>query len=155
VDSRPAEGDAARLIVAGGVEGQLRIREPSSARMRNVLVGDQEVDGFAAVSPADADVVEAAEVAEGDLAGLVDAVVADPEVSLGSGPDGVSLEAGVEGDQGRPAVEGPVGPAEVVEGAEGVELDWSSASEWAGAWWARKRLRVWWKRSTLPQVWGW
>jgi hypothetical protein len=47
------------------------------------------MDGFAAVSPADADVVEAAEVAEGDLAGLVDAIVADAEVGLGGGADGV------------------------------------------------------------------
>jgi hypothetical protein len=91
VDSRPAEGDAARLVVA--------------------------------VSPAEADVVEAAEVAEGDRPGLVDPVVTDPEVGLGGGADGVGLEAGGEGDQWGLAVERPVGPVVVVEGAEGVELE--------------------------------
>jgi len=72
VDSRPAEGDAARLIVAGGVEGQLADQGAVVGEDPDVLVGDQEMDGFAAVSPADPDVVEAAEVTEGDLAGLVE-----------------------------------------------------------------------------------
>ena len=104
MDSRPAEGDAARLIVAGGVEGQLADQGAVVGEDPDVLVGDQEVNGFAAVSLAAPDVVEAAEVAEGDRAGLVDAVVADAEVGLGGGSDGVSLEAGVEGGQGvRPS----------------------------------------------------
>ena len=123
VDSSPAEGDAARLVVAGGVEGQLADQGAVVGEDPDVLVGDQEMDGFAAVSPADADVVEAAEVAEGGLAGLVDAIVADAEVGLGGGADGVGFEAGVEGDQWGLAAEGPMGPEVVVEGAEGVELE--------------------------------
>jgi len=47
------------------------------------LLATRRWTDFAAVSPADADVVEAAEVAEGDRPGLVDPVVTDPEVASG------------------------------------------------------------------------
>ena len=42
----------------------------------DLLVGDQELHGTALVGPADADFVEAAVVAQADLAGLVDPVLA-------------------------------------------------------------------------------
>jgi hypothetical protein len=123
VDSRSAGTDAAGLVIARGVEGQLADQRPVVGEDTDVLVGDQEVDGFAAVSPADPDVVEAAEVAESDRPGLIDMVVTDPEVSLGGGPDGVGLEAGIEGDQGGAAVKGPMGPVVVVKGTEAVGLE--------------------------------
>jgi hypothetical protein len=74
------------------------------------------------VGPADGDVTEAAEVAEGDPAAAVDAVVPDAEVGGRGGRLGPGLEAGLEGDQGSPAVEGAVWALLVVVGAEGVEL---------------------------------
>jgi hypothetical protein len=55
----------------------------------DVLVGDEEVDGFAALSPADADVVEAAEVAERRLFSLIN-------VAHG----GISQREGVTGSKG-------------------------------------------------------
>jgi hypothetical protein len=87
-----------------------------------VLVGHEEVDGQAAVVGAEADVVEPAQVAEGDDPGLVDTVVADPIVSEWFGDVGPGLDAGVEGMQGRVAVEGAMGAVLVVVGAEGIEL---------------------------------
>ena len=57
-DSRSAQWDAARQVVAGPVEGQLAEKGAVVGENSDVLVGDEEVDGFAAVSPADADVVE-------------------------------------------------------------------------------------------------
>ena len=55
----------------------------------DVEVGDEEDDGGSGVGSSDADVVEAAVDAQGDRAGVVDAVVADSpvrivEVALGS-----------------------------------------------------------------------
>jgi hypothetical protein len=86
VDSRAAEGDPARLVIAGGVEGQLADQGAVVGEDADVVVGDEEVDGFAAVSPAEADVVEAAEVAERCLFSLI---------SVGQG--GISQREGVTG----------------------------------------------------------
>ena len=87
-----------------------------------MLVGDQEGDGLAAVVSADADVVQAAQVAEGDAPCLVDAVVADAVVGWWWATDGTGLDARVEGVQGRVAVQRAVRAMLVVVGAEGVEL---------------------------------
>src|SRR5207249_10291710 len=79
------------------------------------------------------DVPEAAQVAEGDLAGGVDAVVADAEVGGRRRRPGPGLEAGVEGDQGCASVEGAVWALLVVVGAEGVELslqEWERGRRW-------------------------
>ena len=65
MDSRPAPPDAAGLVVPGGVQGQLAEEGAVVGEDPDVLVGDEEVDEFAAVGSADADVVEAAEVAAG------------------------------------------------------------------------------------------
>jgi hypothetical protein len=70
-DSRSAQWDAARQVVAGPVEGQLAEKGAVVGENSDVLVGDEEEDGFAAVSPPDADVVEAAEVAEKRLFSLI------------------------------------------------------------------------------------
>ena len=53
---------------------------------------DQDQDGCAGVAAADADVVQAAVVAKGELAVAVDAVVADAAVPVVSGvPVGAAL----------------------------------------------------------------
>jgi hypothetical protein len=123
VDSRPAPPDAAGLVVPGGVQGQLAEEGAVVGEDPDVLVGDEEVDEFAAVGSADADVVEAAEVAEGDLAGLVDVVVAHPEVGGGARIGRVSVKAGGEDHERGLPRQGPVRPVVVVVGAEGVELE--------------------------------
>ena len=88
------------LVVASWVEDEFADEGSVLTDHADVLVGDQEVDAEAAVVGAEADVVEPAEVAEGDDPGLVDAVVADPIVSQWFGDVGSGLDAGVEGVQG-------------------------------------------------------
>ena len=99
--------------------------------------------------------VEPAEVAEGDATGLVDAVVADAIVGGWLGWLGTGLEAGVEGVQGRVAVERAMGTLLVVVGAKGVELGLEHGERRCRRLLSRNFFWVWWKRSTLPQVWGW
>ena len=55
-----------------------------------VVVGERE-DAFAGVVGADAEVVHAAGAAEGHVASVVEAVVAQAVVRLGSGPAGAAL----------------------------------------------------------------
>jgi hypothetical protein len=74
------------LVVAGGVEGEVAEEfAGGGVDDADVEVVDEEDDGGLGVGSADADVVEAAVVAEGDGAGLVDAVVADAVVGSGFG----------------------------------------------------------------------
>ena len=73
-------GTAAQwLVVAGGVEDQLA-EEFSGVFVdhSDVAVLDQDQDVGSGVGSSDADVVEPAVVAQGDYAGGVDAVAADP-----------------------------------------------------------------------------
>ena len=73
--------DAAGLVVAGGVEDQFA-DEGSGVVLQDadVEVVDEHGDFGAAASLAQADVVQAAVVADGDDVGGVDGVVADPVV---------------------------------------------------------------------------
>jgi hypothetical protein len=64
----------------------------------HVHVGDEEDDGGSGVFVAQADVVEAAVVAQGDASGLVDAVVADPPVGVAAAFAGGGFGAGGVGD---------------------------------------------------------
>ena len=92
-----------------------------TTRMLEVL--DEQDDAGSGVGSADADVVQPAVVAQGDGAGFVDAVVADPVVGVG-----VSARAGqgfghgvVEGGGGGPVRQGAVWSVVVVLVDEGVE----------------------------------
>src|SRR5687767_4856914 len=70
-------GFAGGLVVAGRVEGELAEEfTGGGVDDADVEVVDEHQDWRAGVGAADADVVEAAVVAEGDAAGGVDAVVA-------------------------------------------------------------------------------
>jgi len=81
----------------------------------HVHVGDEEDDGGSGVFVAQADVVEAAVVAQGDASGLVDAVVADPPVGVAAAFAGGGFGAGGVGDGGGGALrEGAVGSLVVV-----------------------------------------
>jgi hypothetical protein len=94
---------AGGLVVAVGVEGELA-QELAGGGVDDpdVEVADQEQDAGSGVGAADADVVELPGVAECDLAGVVDAVGADPVVGVGGAVawDGF----GPGGDGGRRAV---------------------------------------------------
>jgi hypothetical protein len=73
------------LVVAGGVEGEFADGFVVGGGDPHVEVFDQDEDFGAGVAAADADVVQAAAVAEGELAGGVDGVVADPVVGVVEG----------------------------------------------------------------------
>ena len=73
------------LVVAVGVDGEFAEEfAGGGVDDADVEVVDQHQDAGSGVGPADADVVEAAVDAEGDAAGLVDAVGANPVVVVGS-----------------------------------------------------------------------
>src|SRR6185437_6006919 len=77
---RGSLGPAGGLVVAGGVQGELSGGGVDDA---DVEVLNQEEDMGSGAVLADADVVEAAVIAEGDGAGVVDAVGADAVVGVG------------------------------------------------------------------------
>ena len=71
------------LVALAGVEGELAEDLAGGAvEDGDVEVVDQEQDAGSGVGPADADGVEAAAVAQGDLAAGVDAVGADAVVGV-------------------------------------------------------------------------
>ena len=82
------------LVVAGGVEGEV-VEEFAGGGVddADVEVGDEQEDGGSGVGSPDAEVVEAAVVAQGDFAGAVDAVVADAPVGVGVAAGGGGLGA--------------------------------------------------------------
>jgi len=71
------------LVVAGGAGGEFAGQFAGGGTDdADVEVLDEQDDVGSDVGPADADVVEAAAVAEGDAAGLVDDVAADAVVGV-------------------------------------------------------------------------
>jgi hypothetical protein len=87
----------------------------------HVAVGDEHDDAGSGVFVAEADVVEAAGVAKGDPAGLVDAVVADPVVAIGATVRGGFGSGGVGGGGDGSTGERAVRPVLVVDVGEDVE----------------------------------
>ena len=77
-------GASGGLVVAAGVEDQVA-EELAGGGVDDpdLEVLDEQDDAGSGVGSADADVVQSAAVAQGDRAGFVDAVVADPVVGLG------------------------------------------------------------------------
>nr|WP_285691100.1 hypothetical protein [Actinoplanes sp. NBRC 103695] len=123
----------------------------------DVEVLDEYQDVGSGDADADADVAELSGDAQGDGAGFVDRVVADPVVGVaGAVGAGNGFGAGlVGGGRGGPVGRRPVGRW---------LYSWVNTSISACSWvmvpgwgvWARSHfLRVCWKRSTLPQVVGW
>jgi hypothetical protein len=118
-------GLADGLVVAAGIEGECSEQFTVGGHDPHVEVGDQEQDADPGVASADADVVQAAVVAQGDHAAAVDRVVADAAVAWGGvawrcgsglGSLGVGGSWGVSG-------EGAVGSLGVVVAGELVELE--------------------------------
>jgi hypothetical protein len=154
----PARWSAGGLVVLVRVEGEFAEELAGGGTDdADVQVLDQEQDAGSGVSPAGADVVQPAVVAEGDDPGPVDAVGADPVVGVGSAVAGAGFgPGGAGGGGGRAAGERSVRALGVVDAGEGV--DERLRSLMAGGWpgWARSQFFiVCWKRSTLPWVWGW
>jgi len=96
-----------------GVEGDDR---------RTARAGDRE-DPPAGVSGTDLEVVEPAGPAQGEPAGAIGQVGAEPEVPRGAGPGGMGLRGGPVRLGGGDPSGRPVGPLLVVVKAERIELD--------------------------------
>ena len=80
----PASWLAGRLVALFGVEGELADEfAGDGVDDADVQVLDQEQDAGSGVGPADADVEQFPAVAQGELAGRVDAVGADAVVGVG------------------------------------------------------------------------
>ena len=114
------------MVVPGGVGGEL------SEQLSGLLVDDSDLEVLdeeqdvgsgvgSGVGSSDADVVESAVVADGDDAGVVDAVAADPLMGRGDA-GGRSLGAGGVGRGRGLTLWGAVRAALVVVVAEGVRL---------------------------------
>jgi hypothetical protein len=109
------------LVVDVGVEFEFA-DEGAGGGVENsdFSVVDEEPDFAAFVSAAESDVVHSRVVADGDDAGVVDAVFADSPMPVGAGW-GCFAASGVGGRWGA-AVQGPVRPDRVVVVPECVEL---------------------------------
>jgi hypothetical protein len=110
---RPASVEG--LVVAGGVDGQAAEELTLLGHNPDLSASDEHVDGFVAVSGSNAEVSEPAAVAQGDGAGLVDAVVTDAvldgsELSSGSGLDylGTCPRGAAGSGEGGPVLQRPL-----------------------------------------------
>jgi hypothetical protein len=93
------------LVGLGGVEGELAEEfSGGGGHDADVAVLDQDEDGGSGVGPPDADLVEPAVVAQGDLAGGVDAVASEAVVGVVVAVAGAGLGAGVVGGGGGGSV---------------------------------------------------
>jgi hypothetical protein len=113
------------LVVAAGVEYEFSNELAGVfGDDPDVAVADEHEDPGACPVAADADVVQAAGVAEGDFAVAVDAVFADAEVfaDLDALAGGNCAGAGVPGGGRGAAPDTAVGPVVVVVVGEGVQL---------------------------------
>jgi hypothetical protein len=111
------------LVVAGGVEDEFADELAAVAlEDADVEVVDEDYDIGAGAALAQADVVSAAGVADGDDAGGVDFVVAHPVVRRDLVAGGEGFGPGVERLDGGASVQRPVGSDGVVVGQEIVEL---------------------------------
>ncbi len=89
------------VVAAGGIESEVA-EELAGGGVddADVEVGEGQDDAGSGVGSADADVVEAAVVAQGDVAVVGDAVVADAEMGVVAAVTGGGFGAGGTGDGG-------------------------------------------------------
>jgi hypothetical protein len=154
---RLSPGCAGGLVVARWVEGQVAEEfAGGGVDDADVQVVDEQQDVGSGVGSADADVVEAAAVVEGDFAGGVGAVGADAVVGVvlpvaggGFGPGGVG------GGGGGLVGQGAVRPLVVVVAGEGVQqgLEFGGAGG-LGVLGAQPVLQGLLESLRLPWVWG-
>ena len=117
---RPASVE--RLVVAGGVDGQGAEELAVLGHDADLSAGHEDQDGFVAVSGSDADVSEAAAIAQGDGAGLVDTVMTDPVLDGSGLSSGPGLDPRRKGLPRGAPIKGTVGTGVVVVATEGIEL---------------------------------
>jgi hypothetical protein len=112
------------LVGAFGVDAVLGDEFSVAGEHADVAVVDEEEDTAAFVCASDAEVAEFAGVAEGDFAGLVDAVVADAErAGVADGCcGGRGCDAGGVGGSRCLALVGALGTHVVVVGGEDIEV---------------------------------
>jgi hypothetical protein len=117
-----AAGFAGGLVVAGGVEGEFAEQfAGGGGDDADVQVLDEQQDVGSGVGAADAEVVEAAAVAQGHDAVGADLVGADPVVGVGGPVAGGGFgPGGVDGGWGDQAGQGFVRPLLVVVAGERV-----------------------------------
>ena len=106
-----------------GVEDQLPKERAVLRNDPDVGVGDEQPNLPAGVRAAQTDMAQAAQVADGDVAGLADPVLADAEVGAGPVDHRPGLDAALEDGPGCRPTQGPVGPLRVVVRPEGIELE--------------------------------
>jgi hypothetical protein len=108
----------------GGVDGEVGEEFAVVVDDSYVLVGDQQQDPGAGQAPSDSEVEQFGAVAQGDLAGFVDAVTAHPVMARNGDTRSswLGLGASGEGFGGGAPGEGPVGSDLVVVVGEAVEL---------------------------------
>jgi hypothetical protein len=119
-----AFGCAGGLVVPGGVEDELAQQfTGGGVDHADVELVDEQDDVGSGVGSADADVVQSPGHAQGDAAGLVDAVASDAGVRVGVAVGGgLGLGQAVVADRrGGSARQGPVRSALVVLGDECVQ----------------------------------
>jgi len=97
------------LVVAVGVDGESAEELASLSHDPDLSASHEDVDGFVPVSGSHADVSEPAAVAQGDGAGLVDAVVTDAVLDGSELSSGSGLNPRGEGLGGGAPIEGAVG----------------------------------------------
>ena len=111
------------MVVPGGVEDEFAEDfAGGGVDDSDVEVLDEDQDAGSVVDAADADVVQASAHAQGDRAGLVDAVGADAVVGVDAGSRGRFGACPVDGGRGGAVGQGAVGAAVVVGVDEGVDL---------------------------------
>ena len=115
---------AGGLVVLAGVDVQVsKDLAGGGVHDGDVEVLDEQDDVGSGVGSADADVAELAGDAQGDAAGFVDLVVADPVVGVSASVlvRGGLGQRGVDGRRGGAVGQGPVGPVGVVDLDELIE----------------------------------
>ena len=112
------------LVLLGRVDGEFGEEFSVEVDDAHVAVGDEEHDAGVAVAAADAEVHQFGVVAEGDFAGVVDAVSADSMLGRDddSGAARCRFGSGSEGLGRRAPAERPVWPVAVVAAPRGAAL---------------------------------
>ncbi len=148
-----------RLVVDGRVESELAQElAGDGVDDADLEVGGEQDDVGSGVGSADADVVQPPVMAQGDDAGVVDPVVADPGVGVAVAAGGRERFRERVIDRGRGARWGSerCGRRMLYSPAKASSRAWSWPTVGGCAGWARSQFFiVCWNRSTLPQVVGW
>jgi hypothetical protein len=119
----PDPGRLLGLVVPEGVEGEFADEGSLFGEDAHVPVSNEKAYGLVLKGAADADVEQAAHIAQGDLALGVDPALSHAAMVGTLGPGvGCALSRALKATSGVSPWEGRMGPVVVVIGTEGVEL---------------------------------